>query len=489
MVNTILKRYQEILRDQVIRSVVDNSNGIDVKFVKPYAKGDELHMNAINIVLFGSTAEKDLLGTSTFGTPNSENKAINQKPSLRLTLDTLLIFNFRRYETALDCYGQVLGYFYNNDVFKVFSDGYENQVEILLSSFRDLNEIEIWNSFNMPGLMLLRYELKYALITGRFDELPVIRKYSSSIGQPDSAGVSNLIMNMVYQPVGAIYNDTVLFTTNNFCSITLDTEDVQAILDERYTKLVDSYTLAFDAIELFKVRLESDISNGELEAAIFQPFIPSIDGILLLNENFQTRISSVGPPTPGNFNAICLLAKEQIYPPIGLINLFLYKLKETSDYLRIEEKINEGIAAFNVVGYSAYVPITGPNAEFIERPELSVLQIRQKWWEIESEMTQLLEKYQNEIDSRLLAREGEVYLEFKDLLVACQTQIIEPYELFSGLNIKFNKGSVHNLPASVRAAFTAAFTSCFNAINYIDNQDVTVALSDGLQNIFIQQNK
>ena len=489
MVNTILKRYQEILRDQVIRSVVDNSNGIDVKFVKPYAKGNELHMNAINIALFGSTAEKDLLGTNSFGTPTTGNKAINQKPPLRISLDTLLIFNFRRYETALDCYGQVLGYFYNNDVFKVISDGYENQVQVLLSSFNDLSEIEIWNSFNTPGSMLLRYELKYAIITGRFDELPVIRKFSSAIGQPDPEGVSNLIMNMIYQPVASIYNDTVLLATNDFCSIILDAEGVQAILDERYNKLVDSYTLAYDAILSFKDQLELDILNGDLESAVFTPFIPSIDGILVLNEKYQQRINNEGPATPLNFNAICQLAKEQIYPPLGLISLFFYKLKETSDYLWIAENIDEGIAAFNVVGHSTYELILAPEIGFIERPELSVLQIRQKWWEIESKMSELLEKYQNEIDSSLLVREGAVYLEFKELLEACRSQIIEPYDVFSELNIEFNKGSVTNLPDPVRAAYTAAYADCFKAINFIDNQEVPVALSDGLQNIFIQQNK
>lgn len=488
MLNTILNTYLDILRDQIIRTVVSDSNEIDVKFVKPYAKGSELYMNALNIALFSSIAEKELLGKYNFGTPTSGNNALYEKPPLRMTLDTLLIFNFRKYETALDCYGQVLGYFYNNDYFTVKSDGYDNEVQVLLSSFSDLNEIEIWNSFNTPGIMMLRYELKYAIITGKFEQLPVIRSFSTTAGQPVSADVSTLIMNMVYLPVADILNLNILTATNDFCSINLKEDDADQLITDRYDTLIQSYTISEADIIAFREQLQESIDDGQLDYDTFNPFIPSLDGLIELIPVYRENLEAYTPDKE-NYEAICALAKEQIDDPTGLNSIFLGKLSETTEYLQIADAIDTGIEEFDEVGGSAY-EVSGeyPDLEFSEQPDLSVLQIRQKWWEIEDKIGVLIVVYAEELDSPLLDKEGEAYDTFKALLETCQEQLIEPYETFSALNQQYNVGNVTTISEEVKLMYLEAYKQSYFAVNYTDDEEVTEVLAAALQDILIEQN-
>ncbi|XOV66356.1 MAG: hypothetical protein ACFHU9_12080 [Fluviicola sp.] len=488
MLNTILNSYLDILREEIIRTVVSDSNEIDVKFVKPYAKGSELYMNALNIALFSTIAEKDLLGKYNFGTPTTGNNALNEKPPLRMTLDTLLIFNFRKYETALDCYGQVLGYFYNNDCFTVKSDGYDNEVQVLLSSFSDLNEIEIWNSFNTPGIMMLRYELKYAIIKGKFEQLPVVRKFSTTAGQPAAADISTLIMNMVYLPVAEILNQNILTATNNYCSINLKEEDADQLITDRYNALLDSYTQSEEAILAFTVQLQESIDDGSLDYDTFNPFIPSLDGLLELIPVYRSNLEAFTPDMQ-NYKETCTLAKEQIDAPTGLNSTFLGKLSETTAYLQITDAISSGIEAFDVVGGSAY-EVSGeyPDLDFTEQPDLSVLQIRQKWWEIEDKLGELIKIYSNELDNPLLDEEGAAYDNFVAILEVCQEQLIEPYEAFSDLNQEYNVGNVTTISETVRLMYLEAYEQSYYAVNYTENQEVTEVLAAALQDILIEQN-
>lgn len=488
MLSSILHKYRQVIQDLVASTVSEGANTIDVKFVKPSSpRGEHLHANAINVAVFGSTAEKDLLGTYTFGTPTTGNNAVNQKPPLRVTLDTLLIFNLRRYETAIDCYGQVIGYFYNNDILTVLSDGYPNEVQVLLSSFDDRNEIEIWSSFNTPGILMLRYELKYALVTGKFEELPVIRGYSANAAPPTTPLVDALILNMIYVPVVEYMNQYILTATNTFCSVSLKDPDADALISVRYDALLVSYEETGEKIREFRESLRTSIQNGELDRSVYGPFMPSLDGILDLTKRYRTNLEQMAPADRERYEEICAVAKAQIEGAVGLPSVFMDKLVETSVYLQISATIDAGIDSFNEVGESTYEQVGSGGESFRQRPELSTLQVRQKWWELESDMSDLLSAYSEEIDSPLLDREGEVYRKFRQLLESCRARIIEPYEAFNALNAQYNKDGVE-ISDTVKAVYEQAYANCYQAINYKDNQEVSVLLAAGLQSIFIQQN-
>ncbi|MBL4604270.1 MAG: hypothetical protein JKY02_00960 [Flavobacteriaceae bacterium] len=488
-----------MIEKQVLQLEGNLYNNEGVTYVNLNNKGsNSLHSDAINIALFGSVAEKDLLGTYKYSTPTSGNKAMNEKPPLRVAIDTLLLFNFNDYLTALKSYDLVLAYFYNNDLLYVSDEG--EKVQVLLSSFNDLDEIEIWSSFNTPGIPILRYELKYAIIPGRFDELPMIKTISTTEGILYPEEISTLILNEIYIPVNNILNK-VLQKTTTFCSIAVPTtqeerdklsvEKKTALQDDItriYNELLKSYPTAEKEIDLYKEYLTQQIEEGKLSEKEFEPFLPSMSGLVLKTIEYQQVLEEI-TPTLDNYFEVCDKVKEKIEGEKGLPADFRFRLVLTTDYLNFIDILDKDIIAFDTIGGSCYIPKGNkPYSTFQEVTGISTMQWRKKWWEIESKMTQLNIDYLETASNELFNLKGAVFETFREIIELCLDQLISPYEKFKHLNMRFNKIDTKK-PQEIQDKFREAYSECYPAINYIDGQDVSVVLAKALQNIFIELNK
>jgi hypothetical protein len=495
MFNTVLQNIGSLLEQNVLRSM-EGTGFNTVRFLNLKSGEDRLQPNAINIILFGTTAARDIMGSPTFSTPTSNNMGIEQKPPLKLSVDILFIFNFSNYEIALAIYGQVLGYFYNNDLLNVPFDGYPNDVQILLSSFNDRDEIELWNSFGISGTPILRYDLKYVMLSGKTRELPIVRSVSVNGGvmNPEEAGISSLVLNMIYYPIDVILKG-ITEKTNAFCSIQLTGDEVKdnAEISHRFDELTQSYLTADAKIKVLKAELSLMMSEERDPAypklyAQFNPFFPSIDGLQRILIEDRTELEKQGSdPTTQNYEALCTLAQSFTQGSGSLTQTFLQQLSTTSAYLVITTTIDDQIVRFNVIGESTYGKLD-TTVLSNSSDQLSLVQLRVKWWELEDALKTLSRIYKEEEGNALLQINETAYTNFRNLLLECQTQLNQPIEDFSTLNNTYNHGSGDGINPVVRMAYFDAYKNAFRSVNFLLKEAIPIRLAESLQRIFETQN-
>lgn len=496
MFNNVLQNIGSQLEQNVLRSM-EGTGYNTVRFLNLKSGEDRLQPNSVNIVLFGTTAERSIMGSPTFSTPTSNNMGIEQKPPLKLSVDILFIFNFSNYEVALAIYSQVLGYFYNNDLMNVPFDGYPNEVQILLSSFNDRDEIELWNSFGISGTPILRYDLKYVMISGKTTELPIIKTVSIDGGviNPEEAGISGLVLNMIYYPIDGILKE-ITQKTNSFCSIQLTGDEVKddAEIKRRYTELTDSYVIADAEIVRVQAELRLMVSK-ERDPAYpklfmqFNPFFPSIGGLQKTLLKDRTELEKQGvDPSAQNYAALCTLAQSFTQGASSLTQSFLQQLSTTSSYLLITTAINEQIVRFDAIGVSTYGTNEGAARNTRASEQLSLVQLRVKWWELEDALKTLSRIYTEEEASPLLQIDELAYTDFKNLLVECQQQLNLPIDAFSKLNNTYNHGSGDGINSVVRTEYYEAYQNASDAVNFFKTEAIPIRLAESLQRIFETQN-
>lgn len=489
MFNSILQALGSELEQNVLRSI-EGTGYNTVRFLNLNGNDDTLQPNALNIVLFGTKAERDIMGISSFNTPTTDNMGIEQKPPLKLSVDVLFIFNFNNYKIALSIYSQVLGHFYNHDVINIPFEGYPNQVQILLSSFNDRDEIELWNSFGIPGTPILRYDLKYVMISGKATELPFVKTVGVDAGvlTPEDSTISALVINMIYYPVEDFLKEITQYT-NTFCSLQL-TGDIPAdnqTIETSFNELIESYSEVQAQIIKLKEELieamELDPAYPKLYAQ-FNPYLPSIDGLLILLETDKNELKTAGAnPSVENYTDLCQLAKSFIDPKTGLTISFLKSLELTSMYLLVTDGIDKGIINFDLIGESTY------GGEGSEKSELSITQLRIKWWELEDALKKLSNLYVNAAKNPLFDFPEKPYMDFKVLLETCNEQITDPLEALSILNNNYNQTDGDKITPAVEMEYKKVYDASYQAVNYIESELVPVRLAEGLQRIFEEQNK
>jgi hypothetical protein len=487
MLNTILHNFKDAVTKAVVHSGFDSEGASIVHFVDPTSEGESLVSEGINIALFGSTAAREIRGETSFGIPNRDsNTGIQQKPDLKVSLDVVILFNFKKYGLALDCYEQVLSYFYNNDLLQSAFNGFDNEVQVLLEGFNDRNEIELWNTFSAPGIPLLRYDLKYALVSGSMVQLPVIKEISAKTDSINTSNVSILIMSLAYKPAQEILAK-VTVATNLFCAVNPNSEGADVIMAELQSKLIESYGTAVgepDALEPTGVqKLKKDLTDfGLLE------YIPSIDYLIALIGTYLKDVETSESPSVANFDELCTEFKSKISGSKSMGQLYLASLDLSASTIEIISRIKEKIDAFNVTGSSVYKK---EDTVTTVRSELSTLQLRKKWWDIETVMNMMKVQYGIELDNALFAPAvlEEDYEAFKTLLEDCQNQLIVALNAFAELNKEYNSGELVEISTEVKMEYLNAYINCDEAINYINSGSVPDSLSQGLQLILIEQNK
>lgn len=485
MFNNILKTIGSELEQNVLRSL--EGTGFDtVRFLNLKSGEDLLIPNALNVAIFSTKAERDIMGTSNYTVPTTGKDGLMQKPPLKLSVDVLFIFNYNNYEIALSIYHQVLAYFYNKDLINIPFDGYPNEVQILLSSFNDRDEIELWNAFNMPGTPVLRYDLKYLMISGDATQLPFIKKIGLDGGvmDPKNSGVDPMVINLLYYPMEGILN-AITQKTNSFCSIdrTDNSAKTQGEIDKRFVELIESYTIAQGETEKLLDELGGNEDNPiVIIANPFYHFYPTLIGMINEMIRDQAVLETAGKDDPD----LCVLAKDFTVGNKSLTKSLLSRIVETSTYLEITTVLNDGIVKFNIVGESTYGVVDIDSVAIVQNPkDLSRLQFKVKWWELENLLRQLQLAYQEAQDNSLL----EPYGEFRKLLERCANALNDPIAQFTMLNEQYNSKNSKPITPEAKILYREAYVKAQSSVNYLKGVLIPIELTVGMQQIFKEQNK
>jgi len=209
---------------------------------------------------------------------------------------------------------------------------------------------------------------------------------------------------------------------------------------------------------------------------------------------YQKELSKESP-TLDNYYEVCAMAKEKIEGMNGLPEDFRSRLTLTTSYLNVVDILDLDITNFDLIGGSVYIPEgQKPYSKFREASGLSTMQLRKKWWDIESKMTQLLADYKDTESNTLFDHSGEVYKEFLEIIRTCIEQLNSPdeqspYNRFKNLNEEYNKSNPEIPQSEIQEKFLEAYSECYRAVNYINGQDISIVLAAALQNIFIEHNK
>jgi len=487
MLNTILHTIKANIEQYALASA-DNEDEFVVRFVDPNSSEDTLYPDAINIALFGSIPEKEIRGSASFNVPTSGNLGIAQKAPLKLTIDLLLLFNFNKYDTAIECYEQVLGYFYNHDVLNIPFDGYETRVEVLLSGFTDRNEIEIWNSFNTPGIPMLRYFFRYVLISGKVAQLPVIQEVSATVDTMDAeaAGIDPMVLSYLYEPIVDMVQ-AIVQATVTFCSVDRLSDSADALLSTCFTELMDSYAETLSNVQEYKQQLKGGFKKDPTMRKEFEPFVPAISGLQLLVKKYAKKLEFLGADLTTNYAKICVMATRNIRGRnSGISGLFLQQLSTNTAYVEITTNIEAQISEFMLVGDSTYIPVGSmPYDSFKNNEQLSQLQLQKKWWDLEDLLKKTSACYADEEANSLVDQQGAVYENFCTLLKSCAAQLDSPIETFTALNQQYNNRTTE-ITSEIQEQYKDAYTNAYEAINYIDKQTITSSLAKSLQLILLK---
>ncbi|MDR6240037.1 hypothetical protein [Aureibacter tunicatorum] len=181
-------------------NILGNGHGPDIKWITLDSK-QPLMPESVNIAVFGSKEARQIQGIDSFTPQGEETKGIKTKPPLKLSLDVLILFNLKDYESAFLCYVQVIGFLYNHNTFTMRYNGAEYSLSILPSQFLDRDEIDIWSAFHVPGIPILRYEIKYVLISGDIKVLPMVKSTAvdSTVSEDDILPVS--VIYTIKEPI------------------------------------------------------------------------------------------------------------------------------------------------------------------------------------------------------------------------------------------------------------------------------------------------
>lgn len=485
MFNKTLELIGSELEQNVLRSF--EGTGFNTVRLLNLKKGeDRLLSNALNVVLFSTKAERDLMGISHFTAPPTGKDGLMQKPPLKLSVDILFIFNYSNYEIALSIYSQVLGYFYNNDLINIPFDGHRNEVQILLSSFNDRDEIELWNTFNIAGVPVLRYELQHILISGKSFELPFIKNIALSENTMDAkdAGMDPIILNMVYYPIEGYLNG-ITQKANAFCSL----QGKGAELDKRFAELIASFDIAHQQIEQLLDKLGggdttplSDKVKKLSEVNQFYPFYPAMEGMMAEVINDRDEVQTVGKDDP----ALCELLNKMTQGKESLSASLLKRLIKTTKYQDITTSLNEAILTFNALGETTY----GEGQTISDNPkDLSILQFRAKWWKLENLLHELQKDYKETQENPLLDHSNiPAYKDFTDLLKTFGTKLNGPIAEFTKLNKKYNSNESEPITNEALRKYKEAYSDSWLEVNIYQMKNIPVLLVESMQKILEEQN-
>mgnify|MGYP001799407012 CR=1 FL=1 len=414
MIKDVLTAFKEKIEKNVRQA--DNKK-VNVAFVKLDQK--PISSNTINLLLFTGNEKRNLPVYHDRIAPLPEEKAIVQKPNLRLSLDVLMIFNFSQYTNAIDCYDQVLGLFYVDDQLLVNFDGQQVSVEVVISSFNDRNEIEIRNSFQIPGAPLLRYDLNYALIQGSAKKFPAIQKWDVN-GTPSDDKLPLEVIENLLQPIQNGLSD-INSREGNFLGLTPETvQHRQHQVTVRYKELRVSYESARE--QLRQILMKDKFTWYHAAVNVFSDR-------LLQNQNLLEA-------TTGGFEILKATVEHTKDERMSFSSAFENHLMTTVAFKSIQQLLIEKVVAFNGVCKSLY-DFDEQSMEIKGEKKLSFEQEKIWWWQMAHTLLQLVKTYDEVMEQKLFHHQQVPSTGLIVFLKSLRDQLTGPIEQIKTLNLRY----------------------------------------------------
>lgn len=394
------KQIMEYISKVSFEGMTSDQPKVDVEYVKADTSDQPLTSNAINLMLFTARERRDLLGTPEILAPKQQvidhhpaktqaPELIHKIPNLRISLDVLLIFNFKLPQNAIDCFNQVLGLFYTHNTLQVSFDGYHVAVEVLLSGFDDRNEIEIRNSFHVPGAPLLRYDLNFALIQGVSKKVPGIDKITLDTEAKEGWMAPYFLQRRLLDPLQQGL-DRIRSHENNYIRLETSAPVSWEALIQQGKEISASYDQSLELIrnliadsgfKRYKPVLENLKQHLEKNKLKIDPATQRVTDrtSAALQDTYHQKIRETQVDT--------IASKEVLKTNIQLI------YDQEPRLSNLIEKLN----AFNKTAEEMYELHSG----LLREKELSSEHLIVKWWQFEYQLKAVQYGYDQEIQMRL----------------------------------------------------------------------------------------
>lgn len=471
MIRTVIDTFKEAIETNLRK--VDGSS-VKVSYVNLEKRKDTLVPDAINLFLFTSRERRDLRTASNWQIPTQKDqRGVSTSSALPITLDLLVIFNLGgkdNYEKALDCYAQVLAYFYKQNSLEAKFEGFNTTVNVLSTGFDTLNEIEIRNSLNIPGTPILRYDLKFALVRGKVEALPVLRSVPTQTGPVEGpkATLPPVAEYLVKAPVGRTLN-AIQDQIKNL----LQEPSPQPRNEDLLIPLKKAYNNGITRL------LSIATHAGKSYQFAIQRNREQYDHFLLELPEFAREL------TP----ALRQLLKTQSQALKTRFQYFVTDLEIAEEYLPSLELPMQEIKLLNQLGVSLYSssqrlfaknlkPVNGLNEEdFIK-----------KWWELQQGVEQLQDTYlslrKNALKTAPTGPAGPI----KAFLKGAAAQLTAPLERTRKQNKIYNRlcGGEKPLTRMALREYKHIYEALHRAMNNYENQLINTIYNQKLQTFFTQ---
>ena len=407
----VLEKFRE-----KVESNLHQADRKKVKVAFAQINKEPLQSEAINLTLFSSSERRDLPMTYQNRVEKGGDEVIVRRPNLRLTLNVLLIFNFSRYENAIECYNQVIGLFYVSDFLQVEFDGQQVSVEVLASHFDDRNEIEIRNSFQLPAAPVLRYDLNYALIQGNATKEEALKgvKVNGKTLPPDDHFLPREVISKLLWPVEDLMQK-IFQKENNLIYIWPEgIVDEPEAIKKRLDSLKESHQKAINFL------------SSLLEPPQILPVQSPAVEVLSKQLNECLKLLQQIPDGPP-YEEFTPLLEECRTLRVAANKDFKQNLLQTHFYWQSIATIEQRIALFNEVGQSLY---TGN----IYKKKLTLEQEKIKWWELSGLLNNVRSAYEQEIKEKCGEEPTGPLLQLADEWTALSDQLNYPIEELEKLN-------------------------------------------------------
>jgi hypothetical protein len=322
----------------------------------------------------------------------------------------------------------------------------------------------------------------------------------SAVPNADTAVMSAATINFVLGPA----QDAILGIQQGLT--VFGTIELQGASEERhgmlllgFDEMMDAYEIGISALVSIRAMKEARTFNFALNDLIGDKPIDDLPIISLIANQvaMQAAWDELNPeptdPTSkidADYAALKTLASEEIEINDALEKVFVDNVTTASIYQHISINIMEEVEIFNVLGDSTYMPNNSIDPGIGVRPDLTTLQVKKKWWEIEDQGKILEESYDKQQEEYLKEQE-EPYETYRQALQGFQRELAQPLVAMSVLNEKYNKNpsDTSHIDSTIENKYAGNYSDASTAVNYTDNSGETIeeglaaALQDFLKSI------
>ncbi len=186
MITQVMEKFKRCLETEVAFGL-----NKQVRYVNTRIGKDPLHENSVNIILYNSREERQILNGNQwkYNQNSQDSNGLLTASALPVGLEVLLAYRFSNYLDAIRLYDLTIQHFYTESYLEIPQGDKSFRVSVLRSQLEKHNEIDLWSHFRAPGIPFLSWTLKFAMVPGKSVVLPAVRKGQQKTGtlpEPDA---------------------------------------------------------------------------------------------------------------------------------------------------------------------------------------------------------------------------------------------------------------------------------------------------------------